>query len=174
MFYIKLQCYHARRVREMILNARRIFHVGIGEEHWASGHSMHSRFLRLWDSYLCVQLMNPGGLSTLYCGREKGLICQEVDLWKRFFSLIYIYIIKASLTERGLWYWMRSQLKCKFLWIWSLCLLQPVAWKKKNTDPNCPNRSALLRGVGWGGGKNFFLKFLPVFNHFICKVQTSV
>lgn len=158
----------------MILNARRIFHVGIGEEHWASGHSMHSRFLRLWDSYLCVQLMNPGGLSTLYCGREKGLICQEVDLWKRFFSLIYIYIIKASLTERGLWYWMRSQLKCKFLWIWSLCLLQPVAWKKKNTDPNCPNRSALLRGVGWGGGKNFFLKFLPVFNHFICKVQTSV
>lgn len=96
----------------MILNARRIFHVATGEECRASGHSPQSRFWGLWNSRLCAQLMDPGGLSIMYCGREKGLMHQGLDLWNHFFSLIYIYINRASLTLRGLWCWMRSQLKC--------------------------------------------------------------
>lgn len=84
----------------MILNARRIFHEATGEGCRASGHSPQSRFWGLWNSCLCAQLMDPGGLSIMYCGSEKGLMHHRgLDLWNQFFSLIYIYINRASNTK---------------------------------------------------------------------------
>lgn len=91
--------------------------------------------------FMC-SVNGPLGLSTMYCGREKGLIHRELDLWNWCSSLIYMYISWTSLTGRGLWCWMRPRLTCRILQVWSLCILQPAAWKP--LIPICPDRSVPL------------------------------
>lgn len=50
--------------------------------------------------FMC-SVKEPLGWNTIYCRRERGLIHQELDLWNQFYSLIYIYISRTSLTVRG-------------------------------------------------------------------------
>ena len=50
--------------------------------------------------FMCSVKEHLGWIS-IHCRREKVLIHQELDWYNQFFSLIYIYISRTSLTVRG-------------------------------------------------------------------------
>lgn len=101
----------------MTLIAGRIFHPGTRDKHCEHlGTACKADFEGCETPFMC-SANRPFCLSTMYCGWEKALIYQELDLWNQFFSLIYI---SRTLTLRDLWHCMRSQLTCKILWVWSL------------------------------------------------------
>lgn len=79
----------------MILNARRVFHGGTGEEECACVHSMPKR-LGDCETTFMHPVNGPLGLSTMHCGREAELIHLQLDVWNQLFSLIYIS--RTSLT----------------------------------------------------------------------------
>lgn len=76
--------------------------MGTGEEHCKHlGMACRADFEGCETPLMC-SVNESLGVSTTYCRREKGIIHQEFDLWNQFFSLIYIYISRTSLTVRGL------------------------------------------------------------------------